>query len=150
MRTKAFDLQKYINKLKVAKAPVYVLGQENALALQKFKHPAFNDIIGPTKENQVSEFYGRMKPDHSYFSEEYKNLLLGQKDIDSKWSESTSMEQRVELCKQNMEQWKSFVNSVALPEEDFKVREDTLIKLEDIWMRFKVIKTYFREETKTL
>ncbi len=141
MRTKAFDLQKYINKLKVAKAPVYVLGQENAMALKKIKHPAFNDIVGPSKVDQVSEFYGRMKTDHSYFSEEYKSLLLNQKEIDVKWSESQNLEQRVELCKENIELWKTFVNSVALPEEDFKVREGTLIKLEDIWMRFKVILT---------
>ena len=146
MRTKAFDLQKYINKLKVAKAPVYLLGQENAMALKRIKHPAFNDIEGPTKEMQVSEFYGKMKEDHSYFSEEYKTFLSDLKDIDAQWSHAKTLESRVQLSKKGIDQWQSFVDSVALPEEDFKVREGTLIKLEDIWMRFKVNLLFTIEE----
>ena len=140
MRTKSFNLQKYINKLKVAKAPVYIIGQENGLGLKNFKHPAFNDVEEFPKELQISEFYGKMKEDHSYLSDEYKHLLLSLKDDDAKFAANNKIEERVKLAKNEISSWKIFVDvsSKNLSEEEFKVRQDTLIKLEDIWMRFKV------------
>ena len=144
MRIKSFNIQKYINKLKVAKAPVYVIGQENGLALKNVKHPAFNDTENFAKELQISEFYGNMKEGHLYFSDEYKNLLFSLKEIDSNYSQSKTIEDKVQLARNGISQWTKFVEhtSTILPEEEFNVREGTLIKLEDIWMRFKVRNNY--------
>lgn len=141
MRAKAFELNKYINKLKVAKAPAYVVGQEKGLGLKPFFHPNFIELNPPSKEIQSAEFYGNMNNDHPYLSEEYKHLLLNIKEIDAMWSNEKNLDKRVELCKNTMNFWKTYINSVSLPEEEFKVREGSLIKLEEIWMRFKVLIT---------
>lgn len=139
MRTKAFNLQKYINKLKVAKAPVYVIGQESGLALKNFKHPAYNDTKEFPKELQIAEFYNKTNSDHTYFSEGYKSLLTNIKQGDQEYSATNKIEDKVKISRSQMASWKEFVSETSknLPEEDFKVRQDTLIKLEDIWMRFK-------------
>ena len=138
MRTKGFELQKYINKLKVAKAPVYILGKENGLALQNIKHPAFNETENFPLKLQISEFYGKTNEDHSFLSPEYKSHLLELKAIDEQYSRSKVIEERIKLAKKEFDNWNSFIEGTVLSEEDFKVRQDTLIKLEDIWMRFKV------------
>ena len=140
MKSKLFDINKYINKLKVAKAPVYIIGKENGLGLKNLHHPALNQTVPQLKEFQISEFYGNMKEDHDYMSENYKSHLIGLRDIDREYKEATQLDNRVKLSKNAISKWKDFVDESAknLPEEEFKVREDTLIKLEDIWMRFKV------------
>jgi len=140
MKGKRFELQKYINKLKVAKAPAYVIGQESGKALKNLYHPAFNQVQPFSKELQISEFYGKMKPDHEYVSEQYKHLLINLNQVDEQYANSKALEKRVQLAKTAVSQWDNFVkfSSSNLPAEEFKVREDILIKLEDIWMRFKV------------
>jgi len=139
MRTKGFELQKYINKLKVAKAPVYIIGQESGLALKNLKHPALNETENFPLKLQIAEFYGRTNEEHSFFAQQYKEHLLDLKSIDAEYSRNKVIEERVKLAKKEIESWKNFIEGTVLSEDEFKVRQDTLIKLEDIWMRFKVI-----------
>jgi hypothetical protein len=139
MRTKAFNIQKYINKLKVAKAPVYVIGQETGLGFKNIKHPSIVEKQDYPKEFQISEFYGKMKDDHLYLNENYKKLLINLKDVDNQYIQTKTIEEKVKLARLGISNWKEFLEkeSQNLPEEEFSVREGTLIKLQDIWMRFK-------------
>ena len=74
-------------------------------------------------------------------SENYKNLLLNLKQNDEKFSNSSETEKRVKLAKEGIDQWKTFIefSAKSLPEEEFQIRDDIIIKLKDIWSRFKVI-----------
>ncbi len=136
-----FNLQKYINKLKVAKAPAFIIGQENGMGLQNIYHPAFDRTEIISKNVQISEVYGTMNDHHPYMSEEYKNLLLSLKEIDNQYILSSTLEKRVQLSKDTITHWKNFIEHThkGLPNEEYTIRQDIHIKLEDIFMRFKVI-----------
>jgi hypothetical protein len=144
-KVNAFNIQKQINRLKVGKAPAYIIGQQNGLGLQNIYHPAFDRTVLVPKEIQISEFYLNMKENHNYMSEEYKHLLLNLKEIDHIYSNSNNLEKRIELSKDGIDHLKNFIEHTNenLPEEEYKVREGISIKLEEIWMRFKVIYTIY-------
>jgi hypothetical protein len=134
-----FNIDKYIDKLKKSQAPGYVIGKEG-LSRDEFYHPAFDRTTKFPKELQISEFYGKMDENHNYFNENYKNLLLSLKEIDQRYASNVQLESRIKLAKDAITHWKNFVeiSNNYLPAEQFKVRDDILIKLKDIWMRFKV------------
>ena len=85
-----------------------MLAQENAVAMTSFKHLANIDTQLIQKELQMSEFYGKMKVDHSYYSEEYKSLLLYLRENDSEWTQS-GLESKVALAKNGVDQCREFI-----------------------------------------
>lgn len=137
--TTPFSLQKYINKLKVGKCPAYLIGQDNGLGLKNVYHPAYDRTELVPKEVQIAEFYGKMKDNHIYMNEEYKTLLLDLKDIDNKYCEAKTLENRVKLCNNAITAWKGFIEHTKqnLPSEEYTIRDDIMAKLKDIFMRFK-------------
>ncbi len=139
IKPKDFNLGKYIQKLKDSQASSYLIGQDNGLGLKEFFHPAFDRTVKTPKDQQISEFYGRLKDDHQYINEDYKSFLTSLRNLDKKYSETVEIETRVSLAKESINTWSNFVvvTSQSLPEEDYTVREDILIKLKDIFMRFK-------------
>ncbi len=139
-KIKNFNLSKYVQKLKKSQSASYMIGQETGLGLKEVFHPGFDRTIKTPQEIQVSEFYAKMKEDHEYMSDNYKNLLLNLKQVDEKYSNTQGLDMRLKLAKQGIDQWKSFIELTAknLPEEDFQIRDDIIIKLKEIWGRFKV------------
>jgi hypothetical protein len=140
-KLKNFNLPKYVQRLKKSQTPSYLIGQETGLGLKEVFHPGFDRTIKTPQEIQISEFYGKFKEDHQFMSENYKNLLLNLKQNDEKFSNSSETEKRVKLAKEGIDQWKTFIefSAKSLPEEEFQIRDDIIIKLKDIWSRFKVI-----------
>jgi hypothetical protein len=145
---KNLNIPKYIERLKQAKVPFYVVNHENSLALKDLKHPGNNNITIALnlhkpypKDLQIAEVYSRMKEDHQYMNDTYKHLLTSLKDIDKSYSISKATDQRVVLAKNAISAWDDFVQreSEALPGEEFFVSDDTKFKLREIWDRFKVI-----------
>jgi hypothetical protein len=139
-KIKKFDLTKYVQKLKNSQTPSFIIGQETGLGLKEVFHPGYDRTIKKTQEIQISEFYGKMKDNHEYMSDNYKNLLLNLKQVDEKYSNTLELDKRVKLAKDGLDQWKTFIEQTAknLPEEDFQIRDDIIIKLKEIWGRFKV------------
>jgi hypothetical protein len=139
-KIKNFNLSKYVQKLKKSQTPSYLIGQETGLGLKEVFHPGFDRTIKTPVEIQIGEFYGKFKEDHVLLSENYKNLLVNLKQNDENYSNSTEIEKRVKLAKEGIDHWKTFIEQSAksLPEEEFQTRDDIIIKLKDIWSRFKV------------
>jgi hypothetical protein len=78
-------------------------------------------------------------------SDNYKNLLTNLKQVDEKYSNTNEIDTRVKLAKEGIDQWKSFIEFSAknLSADEFQIRDDIIIKLKEIWSRFKVNIIYF-------
>ena len=139
-KLKNFNLNKYVQRLKKSQTPSFIIGQETGLGLKEVFHPGFDRTIKTPQEIQVSEFYGKMKDDHPYMSDNYKNLLTNLNQVDQKYSNTKEIDTRVKLAKEGIDQWKSFIEFSAknLSADEFQIRDDIIIKLKEIWSRFKV------------
>ena len=137
---KNFNLNKYVQRLKKSQTPSFIIGQETGLGLKEFYHPGFDRTVKTPQQIQISEFYGKMNENQAYMSDNYKDLLVNLKNIDQNYSNSKEIETRVKLAKEGIDQWKSFIEASAknLITDEFQIRDDILIKLKDIWSRFKV------------
>ena len=138
---KLINLPKYIQKLKKAQLPQFAVGQENSLSHRGIVHPAYDANKKFPKDLQIAEFYGNMKEDHPYMSDDYNKLLVGLREYDNKYSGSSNLEQRVKLCKDSIMLWNQFTTSEynKLPKDQYYISDSTLRGLKEIWDRFKVI-----------
>lgn len=139
-KLKKLNVPKYIKKLKKSKSPEYLVGRDHAMALKEIYHPGFDRTVRLPKVYQISEFHGTMKEGHKYLTEDYKNLLFSLKDNDAKFSSAKSVEERVPLAQDSLKRWVSFFDSTAEKlkgEEDYQIKEDTLIKMEEMFGRHK-------------
>jgi hypothetical protein len=80
-----------------------------------------------------------MKEDHQYMNDEYKTLLTTLKDIDKNYSHTKNLEQRVVFARNAISVWNDFVTREGeqLSKDEFHIRDDTMIKLRELWDRFK-------------
>lgn len=80
-----------------------------------------------------------MKEDHPYMNEKYSNLLKELKNIDTTYSETKNLDQRVILAKNSITLWNDFITSEYdnLPKDEYKISESTRIKLKEIFDRYK-------------
>lgn len=136
---KGMNIPKYIHKLKTAKCPTYLIGQDTGLGLKEVYHPKFdrNPII--PKELQISEFYSTMKDDHVYYNDSYKHLILKLQENDNEYSKNKEVDKRISYAKDSIQLWKKFIEeeNKNLPNDEYNIKEDTIYKLKEIWSRFK-------------
>jgi len=93
---------------------------------------AFDRIIKPKKTDQIKEFYQNINQDHSFFNEDYKNLLLKLKENDELYSKSEETDDRIQLSKSTFSLWKNFFNKeikgIDVEESNFSQTSYNLLK----------------------
>jgi hypothetical protein len=139
-KLKSLNIPKYINKLKETKLPAYIYGQTNALAMKEIYNPLLNRTPQFPKELQICEFYGKMKDDHSYMSDQYKHLLLSLRDGDASYSQTNNLETRVQIAKDQISAWNDFAQKERenLPADEYSIKKEVEQNLREIWNRTKV------------
>lgn len=81
-----------------------------------------------------------MKDNHEYMSDPHKKLLTAIRDNDLLFTQTKEIDKRVDIAKSSINEWKEFITNEesSLSVDEFKIKDDTMFKLKDLFLRFKV------------
>jgi hypothetical protein len=80
-----------------------------------------------------------MKEDHPYISEKYTNLLKGLNNVDTNYSQTKNLDQKVILAKNSITLWNDYITNEYnnLSKDVYQVNESTRYNMKEIFDRYK-------------